>query len=305
MPENIARQINDVLSDNEARTPAFGERSYLYFDGKTVAAKTGTTNDYRDAWIIGYTPSIAVGAWAGNNDNSPMEKRVAGFIVAPMWNAFVAEILKDSPDEKFVKPEGIDQNIKPALRGFWQGGENYFVDKISGKLATEYTPVETREERVLTDIHSILYWVDKQNPLGPKPESPGKDPQFILWETPVKKWALSQGLLGDNSASVPKEYDNVHKPELSPKIKIENPKNGFVFEQNDKVSISVSSQGNFPLVKVEFYVDNQFVGASSRPRLVSPLSPGELSLESGEFGLRVVGYDSVFKPGRGRLVFIY
>lgn len=303
LPENIAREINDILSDNEARSPAFGERSYLYFDGKTVAAKTGTTNDYRDAWIIGYTPSIAVGAWVGNNDNSPMEKKVAGFIVAPMWNAFMTERLKDSPDEKFVKPEEIDQKIKPALRGFWQGGENYFIDKISGRLATEYTPVETREERVVTDIHSILYWVDKQNPTGPKPESPEKDPQFILWETPIRKWAQERGLVGDNSGSVPKEYDNVHRPELSPKIKIETPKSGFTFEPGDKININISNQGGFPLVKVEFYVNNQLVGTSSRLPFGFSFVPEELSLGGGEFGLRVVGYDSVFNRGEDTVLF--
>ena len=75
--------ISDVLSDNKARTPAFGANSPLYFPDRPVAAKTGTTNDYKDAWVLGYTPNIAVGAWFGNNDNTPMEKMVAGFIVAP------------------------------------------------------------------------------------------------------------------------------------------------------------------------------------------------------------------------------
>lgn len=302
LQENIAHQINDILSNNEARTPAFGERSYLYFEGRDVAAKTGTTNDYRDAWIIGYTPSIAVGSWAGNNDNSPMEKKVAGFIVAPMWNAFMMEILKDLPDEKFVEPKEIDQSIKPALRGFWQGGENYFIDKISGKLATEYTPVETKEERVIADVHSILYWVNKNDPLGPRPENPAEDPQFTLWEAPIKKWAQSQGLIGADN-NIPKEYDNIHKPELSPKIKIENPKNGFIFNSEDKISVEISSQGNFPLLKVEFYVNDVLVGSSSRPPFSFSFVPGELTLGSGESVLRVVGYDYVSNKGEGVVVF--
>ena len=66
--------------------------------------KTGTTNDYKDAWIIGYTPSLSAGAWAGNNDNTPMEKKVAGFIVAPLWHEFMEYALSRIPDERFLAP---------------------------------------------------------------------------------------------------------------------------------------------------------------------------------------------------------
>ncbi len=302
LDKNIARGINDILSDNEARTPAFGERSYLYFENRAVAAKTGTTNDYRDAWIIGYTPSLAVGAWAGNNDNSPMEKKVAGFIVAPMWNAFVSEIIKDLPDEKFPRPEETDSNLKPVLRGFWQGNENYFVDKISGKLATEHTPEETKEERVLTDVHSVLYWINKNDPLGPKPENPADDPQFTLWETPVRKWAEGRGLINAVN-DAPREHDNVHKPELSPKIKIENPGVGDVFEPWDKVGVQISSQGLFPLVRVEFYVNGVFAGTSSRPPFGFSFVPEELSLGSGAVSVNIVGYDSVLNKGEASVSF--
>jgi 1A family penicillin-binding protein len=85
MDQNITSQISNILSDNVARTPAYGENSPLYFPGRPVAVKTGTTNDYKDVWIVGYTPSLAVGAWAGNNNNTSMEKKVAGMIIAPMW----------------------------------------------------------------------------------------------------------------------------------------------------------------------------------------------------------------------------
>src|SRR5690606_6655927 len=89
LSQNTARQISDILSDNVARTPAFGPNSLLNIPG--VAVKTGTTNNYRDAWIIGYTPDVVIGAWAGNNDNTSMERRVAGMIIAPMWQAFTLD----------------------------------------------------------------------------------------------------------------------------------------------------------------------------------------------------------------------
>lgn len=156
----ITRMISSILSDNNARIPAFGANSPLYFPNHQVAAKTGTTNDYRDAWIIGYTPNIAVGAWVGNNDNTPMDKKIAGFIVAPMWNEFMRSYLAEAPSENFQPAPVIDQNIKPILRGVWQQ----------------------------PSIHSILYWVDKNNPLGPTPSNPMNDPQFLLWEEPINIW---------------------------------------------------------------------------------------------------------------------
>ncbi|HEY4511192.1 MAG TPA: penicillin-binding transpeptidase domain-containing protein, partial [Candidatus Paceibacterota bacterium] len=166
--ENIALQVSDVLSDNKARAPAFGERSFLYFENRDVAVKTGTTNDYRDAWIVGYTPNLAVGMWAGNNDNTPMEKKVAGFIIAPVWNAFLAHVLEDLPREEFRAPEADASwnSLKPLLRGVWTGGESYFVDRVSQKLATAFTPQETREERFVSNIHSELYWINKNDPRG-------------------------------------------------------------------------------------------------------------------------------------------
>ena len=160
----IARTVTDVLSDNEARSPAFGEDSALHFPGRSVAAKTGTTNDYRDAWIVGYTPTIAVGAWAGNNDNTPMQKKVAGFIIAPLWHELMAEALKGVPEERFPPAPPVPEDIKPILRGAWQaeGG-----------------------------AHDILYYVKRSDPTGPYPTDAERaaEPQLRHWDYPVQRWA--------------------------------------------------------------------------------------------------------------------
>ena len=123
LDKEIALKISNILSDNVARAPSYGQTSALYFPDRDVAVKTGTTNDSRDAWIMGYTPSIAVGAWAGNNDNSPMVKKVAGLIVAPMWRAFMDQVLVKYPNEQFEDPLVEDKSVlKPVLQGIWQGG---------------------------------------------------------------------------------------------------------------------------------------------------------------------------------------
>ncbi len=195
----VSQMINDILSDNKARTPAFGERSYLYFPDREVAVKTGTTNDYRDAWVIGYTPNFALGLWVGNNDNTPMEKRVAGFIAAPLWNEFFKKVFEITPKENFTKQKNneLTVDIKPILNGEWRGGKIYYIDTTTNKPATENTPTELLEKRILTQVHSILYWVNKNNPNGPIPLNPEIDLQFNLWEPPVREWVENQKIIED------------------------------------------------------------------------------------------------------------
>jgi len=156
----VAQKINDVLSDPVARAP-LGENSLFTFPGHDVAVKTGTTNDYRDAWTVGYTPNIAVGVWAGNNDNTSMVKRVSGFIVGPAWNEFMKYALTKFPPQAFTRAEYTPAN-KPVLNGQWQ---------VPGSDGL---------------VHEILYWVSKNDPSGPSPSNPAADPQFERWDAPVR-----------------------------------------------------------------------------------------------------------------------
>ena len=292
----IARQINDILSDNVARTPEFGEDSALYFPGYEVADKTGTTNDSRDAWVIGYTPSIAVGAWAGNNDNSPMVKKIAGFIVAPLWHEFMIKALEKFPNETFKKPESEDtENLKPILKGLWQGGEQYIIHSISGKLATPDTPPELRKTKVITDVHSTLYWVDKDNPRGPKPETPEADPQFPYWEYPVALWKQSRGIV--SGGTKPTDYDNIHGPALAPHVQITSPSSNATLAMGGRVTAQITSQGAYPLSKVDFFVNGTFLGSANRAPFSFSFVPAELSSVRDENTLRVVAYDSVLNNG--------
>jgi membrane peptidoglycan carboxypeptidase len=127
MDEDIANQINDILSDNIARTPLYGPNSGLYFGERPVAAKTGTTNSYRDTWTIGYTPSLVVGVWAGNNDNTPINKQLSGMIAVPMWHEFTEFALQNKPIEYFNKPLYINSNplnILPPVNGIYCYSDN-------------------------------------------------------------------------------------------------------------------------------------------------------------------------------------
>lgn len=94
LDKRACQLINSILSDNQARAPMFGVNSPLYFPGYWVAAKTGTTDSFRDAWVIGYSKSIVVGMWVGNNDNTPMAKKPAVTIAGPVWHQIMLEVLK-------------------------------------------------------------------------------------------------------------------------------------------------------------------------------------------------------------------
>lgn len=301
IPEKTALQVTDILKDNDLRAPAFGERSYLYFEGRDVAAKTGTTNNYIDAWIIGYTPNIAVGAWAGNNDYTPMEKKVAGFIIAPLWNAFMREALNTLPNEPF-KNAGVDAgpDLKPILRGIWLGGETYKVDNVSGKLATVYTPIETLEERVVPNIHSILYWVNKDDVRGPQPKNPEKDLQFELWEDSVKKWTEKQGF-DFSGFKIPSEEDTAHKPEFAPPFAVEGL--GGEYFIGSTVSFSVKTQGS-SLSKVDLFINDVYFATSSNKPFNVSFSLDTVKNIKKENTITVVVYDSVFNKNSKTFSFI-
>lgn len=294
IPPNIARTISDILSDNQARTPAYGTNSPLYFPGRDVAVKTGTTNDSKDAWILGYTPSIAVGAWAGNNDNTEMEKQVAGFIVAPLWNAFMTEVLQSLPSEPLPKPDPIDTaTIRPILRGLWQGGEVYRVDKFSGKLTTELTPLEAVEERAVKNIHSILYWINKDDPNGEIPRNPEEDPQFKYWEYPIRTWVTQNNITEETSAVIPTESETTHTGQ-GPQLSVSGITATSNYTSSSRIIVGVSASGPYPLSYVDFYLNGALLGSLTKAPFSISFIPRDVSGIESSNTLKIVGYDSVF-----------
>jgi len=290
--KNVARQISDILSDNIARTPAFGANSPLYFNSHDVAAKTGTTNDYRDAWTVGYTPTISVAAWAGNNDNSSMEKKVAGFIITPLWREFMDEALRVLPSENFKSPDSVlNDDLPPPLRGVWQGGISYYIDTISGKRATELTPEETKKEIILTDVHSILYWIDKDDPTSKKEFDREDQSQFHLWEPPVREWADKNGFTTQNPQSIPTEYDDIHVEKNKPSIQITGLKNSY--NEGEMVSFSITTSGVYPISSVEIFFAGRFIDTKESGSFSFSFNPRDYTtLEKGELIIKAV--DSVY-----------
>lgn len=115
--------ISDILSDNAARAPSFGSR--LNISGRDVAVKTGSTDDNRDAWTIGYTPSVAVGVWVGNNENEVMTSGGSA-MAGPIWTRSMKAFLADTPIESFRQPSGVTKATTCTATG--GSYEEFFID---------------------------------------------------------------------------------------------------------------------------------------------------------------------------------
>jgi penicillin-binding protein 1C len=299
----ISRQISDILSDNNVRMASL--KPIADSIGRQVAIKTGTTNDYRDVWTVGYTPNLVVGAWAGNNDNTPMQHNVAGLIISPLWGAFVSGVIKNFPVENFQSPPAIITNNKPVLHGVWWGGISYWKDKISGKIATEYTPTELKEEVVFNNVHTILNWVDKDNPNGPAPTNPEQDSQYQNWDYGIRNWLVDYQLLHPDfkevtgSFVVPQETDDIHVPEKAPKVSILSPITGSLINPQVMLTVQLKSEGVYPLQKTEVYLNGKRVLTATDNPLNFSFVPNDVgNLNNGSNSLSVIVYDTVFNKGQ-------
>ncbi|MFA6467153.1 MAG: PBP1A family penicillin-binding protein [Patescibacteria group bacterium] len=252
------RMLNDILSDNGARAYIFGANNRLTLGDRPVAAKTGTTNNYHDAWTMGFTPQIATGVWVGNNNNTEMKAGADGSVVAaPIWQSFMREVNKDLPVKGFNKYEPAPCD-KAMVCGELSGGQPVKIDKMSGKLATENTPYTTIEEKKYLEVHSILHYVNINDPLGEPLSDPNQEPQYSLWEAPVLAYAKEQGY---TSEKAPTEYDDIHVPEDKPNLDWSAPANNQSITQSS-LSLSVETSAPRGVERVEYFLDDQLIGTS-------------------------------------------
>ncbi len=211
LDKKVAAQICSILSDNNLRASAFGVQNPLNIEGKSVIAKTGTTNEYRDGWLVGASRSLAAGVWSGNNDNTAMKVGAAGAnISGPTWHAFMEEALKNYQDEEFPKIEDIEaesdgdseegqddeEKVSYEKKTGMLYGKVDFVQQVKvckyddGKYCLENSscPEKKVEKKKYFTGHTILYYIDKDDPTGDAPKDPNKDPQYKNWEKAVTKW---------------------------------------------------------------------------------------------------------------------
>lgn len=157
LPSGVAFIISDILQDNVARTPAFGSNSDLRIDDKPVSVKTGTTNDLRDNWTIGYTPDVLVASWVGNNDNSPMAGIASGVTGAsPIWNTLMRHMLEGKTVTAPKQPSSIVERAVCAQTGSLPPAEG-----STDSCSTRQEYFIKGSEPKTTNIQRKAVWIDK------------------------------------------------------------------------------------------------------------------------------------------------
>lgn len=259
--------VTHVMSDDSARSFVFGAGSALTLKGRPVAAKTGTTQSWKDGWAMGFTPSLVAGVWTGNNDSTVMRQGADGVVVAaPIWNQFMREALKDTPIEQFKEPDGI---------------RHVDVDKLSGKLPTQYSgeivkgifasySVPSEED----DVHKPVA-IDTRTGLPATGDTPqeyletkiytvvhSEKPKVSSWEDPVIAWAQTQGYnnLPDGAGNIPSPNPN---GDGNPEVSIISPvDNSFITSSSFTVSVSAISPNK--IQQVSLLIDGEIYQTATK-----------------------------------------
>lgn len=240
------RQINDILSSVELRSPLYQSSLNLTIvPGHQVALKTGTTNDFVDAWTFGYTPNLAVGVWAGNNDRTPLQQRGSSILAAvPMWHAFTSKALEGRPADTFNRPAPTSSS-NPILNGQLIEGE----------------------------YRSILYHTNRVG-----------DPQLGHWDASISNWLNFNDVDLNRFNIVDSGSNNNSENSVDSLIDIDvhSPESGSYIEDN--VIVSFSAQSNKEIESVEIYLNDAL--ADSSVGGIGNNIDYEITLDNGLFGLQ-------------------
>ncbi|MBT9151339.1 MAG: Penicillin-binding protein 1A [candidate division WS2 bacterium] len=220
--KNYARLTNDILSDVDLRAPLFSASLRLtQVTGHQVALKTGTTDDYRDAWAVGYTPTLVVGVWVGNNNREPLTSKGASILAAiPMWHEFISKALAGRMLNTFPRPEPIT-SPNPVVRG----------------------------ELIEGEYRSILYYLNRIN-----------DPQFVNWEMAIFGWLTKNAVdINKFKTTTKSSFGSSPKTTSNGSIKMEllKPKNGYFIQ--DEIDIEAELSSTSKINKLEVYLNNELI----------------------------------------------
>ena len=291
--------ISHILSDNSARLITFGERSALVVPGRVVAVKTGTTDDKRDNWTVGWTPQVIVGVWVGNNDNSPMKQLVSGVAgAAPIWRRIIQTALADKPAVDFPIPEGIvtaevdsvsgfrahdgfPSRIEYFIKGTEPSGEDPIhiklkVCKNAGKLAT---PIDISRG----DYEEKEFFIFKED--DPTAASDGEN----KWQKGIDEWLATQS---DPRYHPPTDYCEsqsqvevrIREPEDHAQINCE--------QTNCSFKVKIETLSIWEIVLVEIFINDE-----KRASITGLPYERDFTLPSGTYAVKAKVFDSKGNKG--------
>jgi membrane peptidoglycan carboxypeptidase len=250
--------INNILSDNNARQITFGLNSLLNISGRQVAVKTGTTDDMRDNWAIGWTPSKIVAVWVGNNDNTPMGKVASGISGAsPIWRSIMLEALAKEPIEDFTMPANIVRKDVDIISG-WPSHDEYPKREelfIKGTEPDGKDPIHTKlkvcksdENKLAPDLLAAKGEYNEKEFIILKEEDPLSSSRN-RWQEAIDAWIAGQD---DQRYKYPTDYCQTSDEIV---LSFEEPKNKKQVENEFDVKIDAVSDHGIENIKI--YADNE------------------------------------------------
>lgn len=289
LDERVAFLINSVLSDNNARLLTFGVNSYLNLGSRAVAVKTGTTNDMRDNWTIGWTRDNIVGVWVGNNDNSQMKNVASGVSgAAPIWRREMLELLSKVVDRPFDPPKGVSQVEVDRVSGYpvHDGFESYKEWFMDGTIPATDDPIhkkikvcKNQNDKLANQIQVGQGNYDEKEIITIKEKDPLTDRD--LWQKAIDGWIATKS--ADIRFKFPTEYcestTGVH-------VEITSPSN------------ATRVNGNSVEIKFEIYSDaniewaDLYLDGVKEQRFTNESYRKTFNLGDGRHKVRVVGHNS-------------
>lgn len=285
----VAFLINSVLSDNKARLLTFGENSYLNMGNKEIAVKTGTTNDLRDNWTIGWNRNYIVGVWVGNNNNEKMKNVASGVSgAAPIWRRQILEVIKSKPDAKFDQPAGLVKKDVDKVSGFpaHDGYPSYSDWFVEGFVPTATDPIHTKIKLCKNDPSRIAESVsisqgnyDEREAIIIREKDPLTDKN--LWQKGIDEWVVKQT---DQVYKIPTETCGA-TAEID--IQIVSPKDKSRID-GDTVSVKYTVASTKQIAESRIYLDGVLELTSGSDLAISK----DIKVNTGNHTLKVVAKNS-------------
>lgn len=286
--------ISDALADNKARLITFSENNALVVPNRQVAVKTGTTNDRRDNWTIGWTPQVIVGVWVGNNDNSQMKQLASGVSgAAPIWRKIILEFLRNKPVAKFEVPSDIVTAEVDEISGYkahdgFPAKIEYF---IKGTDPQEDDPVHLKMKvckssgKIATSVDVARGDYDEKEFFVFKEDDPiAAEGGSNKWQEAIDRWVSSQG---DSKYHPPTE---MCETENQVEVRINSPAEHS--QVNNTFTLRIEPILINEIVKIEILVDDNLKETFS-----STPYERDLNLEDGTHLIKVRVHDN--KGGLG------
>ena len=228
LERRVSQDITDMLFDDDARAPIFGRGSALHITRPPVAVKTGTTNNARDIWVIGYSPDVVVLVWAGNSDNTPLENNATGFYLAPLLKDIITTVSKQYGEQgTYFTRNTIPPESGPAI--------------LFGDID-------------VYDPHTILHYIQRDRPTQPT-RDPYNEPQYEHWEYGVQHWLQWN--------DIEEEYGYGQDTAVK-SFSIKSPRSTIYLDEITTIELRAIPVRN---VQYEFYVNGILIGSSHLPTL--------------------------------------